>query len=80
MKLLFMQSSPASRHFSLLGPDILLSALFTNTFNIYVANVITSAITVFVLRNRGMKINIYILFHFPPLHTIEEIKFVDVNI
>jgi hypothetical protein len=27
-----------------------------------------------------MKINIYILFHFPPLHTIEEIKFVDVNI
>jgi hypothetical protein len=34
MKLLIMQSSPASRHF-LLGPYILLSSLFSNTLSLY---------------------------------------------
>jgi hypothetical protein len=33
MKLPIMQSSPASYHFSLLGPNILLSNLLSNTIN-----------------------------------------------
>jgi hypothetical protein len=33
MKLLIMQSSPASRHFHL-GPNILLSTLFSNTLSL----------------------------------------------
>jgi len=34
MKFLIMQSSPASRHFRPLGPNILLSTLFSNTLNL----------------------------------------------
>jgi len=34
MKLLIMQSPPTSYHSSLLGPNILLSAMFSNTLNL----------------------------------------------
>jgi hypothetical protein len=34
MKLLFTQSSLASRHFSLLGPNILTTALFSNNLSL----------------------------------------------
>jgi hypothetical protein len=39
MMLLIVQLSPASCHFSLLGPDILPSALFSNTLSVYSSNV-----------------------------------------
>jgi hypothetical protein len=35
MQLLIMQSSPTSRHFHPLGPNILLSTLFSDTLNLY---------------------------------------------